>query len=468
MTEGPPYPPPPPGKSGNTGLLVGLIALGVVVILLLAGVLVVARLTLRRPRPPGATATATASASPAPSTNVEITEEDVQGLLDSHAEALHSRDESAFLAAYDQHNVALLTGQQLLFENLVKIPFEETKFATGEPVAPVSQPPEQPAIVSTDVAFVHRIAGVDVRSVAEYYRWTISRASRDAPLVVTAVGGGISTNAVNRGVAWPAPWDLLQMSVIRLPHVIVLAGPGASGKARKWAGKAETSAEQDLAAWGTRQGGSRGFLVLFENDRRRFSHYYGAREVREAAGYALSVTEFAALGTTSSVSVGADRIVIYTGSNFFKSGEDPAYLFSHEMAHALVAPVGPQGEADLPDWVVEGFATYLEVRHRSTAIYLRDRYFVNLRHHGLTGHLPRDTALRSANTQVAFANYGLSLLAYLFIAERFGDAKVFQFVIAAYNDPTPEGTVRALREVTGLDLVHFEAQWSAYVRRKAG
>ncbi len=468
----PPYAPPgPPGyrawptaprRVGQGGLVAVLVCASLVVLLAVTVLAVVAR------QPAGSGARRSLPNAPAvradPQHTTGITDAEIRALLEQHGSALRRGDLTRFLSAYDQTDHGLIAGQRMLYTNLRKIPLAIAYYTlmhrSGQ-AGPLGS-------IDVDVAFVHQVAGVDVDRVFEGYRWRIARTANTAPLRVSAVGGMPDPATGGKYLYYPAPWDELPLTVTRRRHVVLLANDRTRGLAATWAATAELSAEQNLQAWGRRPAGSPGFLVTFEDLRSRFHGYWSGNSTgpKWEAGHTISLPAFTT-GGQAARSAGA-RIVSFTGSSFYAPGHDPSYLFTHEMAHAMVSPVGPESGAGTPLYIVEGFARFMETRHHSTGPFMNDPALIAHLQHGFTGHLPTDAQLRSSKDDVAGAAYELSLLVYLFIEHRFGSSRCFDLVIAAYQKPTETGGQAALAKTTGLNLAAFEAQWVAYVHHRVG
>ena len=460
-----PYLPPPP-RRGRGGLVAGLIAAAVAVVVLVSLTGVALYRVTAAPRP---AATPAAGTPPVPGANtgvargeVGITDEHVQALLDAQASALRGKAETAFLSRYDAGNAALVASQRMLFDNLTKIPFDHVDFATHHRVVPPSGG-GGPVSVTVDVAFVHQITGVDVKPVFEWYRWGLTRRAPGAPLTISSVTGATSAYGSADYVFYPAPWDVAPLTVIRGHRVLILANAQTAAMARRLIRVAEVSAGQDLRAWGNRPGVPSGFLMMFESFHNRFAAYYGLSLGGGFGAYSFTMPAFVQGGVPSTV--GGNRIVIDTNAYDYSSRLATGDVFVHEMAHAIAATAGSNIGKGPPAWVVEGFATYMEIRTRpaardlgspSLASYVRDQF---------TGHLPTNGDVYSISGAVASANYVLSMLAFRFIAERFGDAKCFDLVVRAYENPTQEDVVAILEELTGMSLAAFEAQWAAFVRQ---
>ncbi|PZS29468.1 MAG: hypothetical protein DLM59_12790 [Pseudonocardiales bacterium] len=418
------------------------------------------------------TATATASGRGGPGGGARgdqdlVTDSDLQALLDNHGKALRSGDERKFLTAYDPAATDLVATQRMLFGNLRKIPLTLASFSLSHQSADVDPGPA--VSLDVDVSFVHQITGVDVDKVFEGYRWRVTRKAPGAALLVTSVGGTPTHSHYAKYLYYPAPWDQVPLTVIREPHVLLLANPVTASLARQWAGTAELSARQDLAAWGGRPNGAPGFLVTFEDVRTRFYSYWDGNGTGTSweAAYTMSLPGYSETDGELDRAMGS-RIVSYTGSSFYKPGHDPGYMFTHEMAHALVATVGPRSGSRTPLYIVEGFARFMETRHRSAQPFLQDPALAAYVKNGFTGHLPTDGQLRSADDDVAGASYELSLLVYLFIEHKFGSARCFDLVVSAYETPTESGGSAALTKATGMSVAAFEAEWSSYVHQRIG
>ncbi|MEV4619616.1 hypothetical protein AB0J74_13010 [Asanoa sp. NPDC049573] len=444
-----PAPVPPPPSRSRRGLWIALTAVGVVLVLLLAGS-VVAMVTLL-----GRSSTDDAGS------------DEIATLLAEHTGALAKRDLQAFLAPFDPADEDLIARQTTLFQSLNKLPLAEARYE------------EFGATVSTEgtfdvrVSFVHRFDGADPAPVEELYEWRVTRAGPDAPLKVIAVKGGLPTDE-NRDMTtyYPAPWDRGRpIHVEKTPHTVVVADESLKAEARRYARLAERAATENLAAW--RAGGvdakvPQGFVIsLVKGKKDLGSLYRTTKDTPIESGVAIPIPPAGAIDGTAQQEVATSRVVIDVADKYhFGNGDDRKLeIFRHELAHAIVAVLikrGPGATAfDGPEkWVVEGFAEYFA--HGRKPFTTSDRTAEArqiLRSYDYQQDLPGNVSWKMEG-RLSY-NYWLGHSAMSYIADRYGEKKVYQFVAEHYRGAPID---RATRDVLGVPYEDFEAGWAAHLR----
>lgn len=409
---------------------------------------------------------------------VAVSDGEIENLVDGHTSALGRRSEREFLSIYDSGDKKLIASQRRLYENLLKVPFEVAEFQVAQQAGRRIDSFGRGVRFTLDVAFVHQISKVDVRPVQEWYHWTVVKETRDDPLTVTAVSGATTVHGEKRTVYYPAPWDVYpDMTVVETPHTVILASAETARLARRLKSTAERSATADLNVWKSK--GPKGvltqpgFLVVLENNRKRYGTMYRAGEsiATNEAGFSLGMAA-ARTSRRDKVAFGGARIVVDTTTSFFTShgrAGTPREIFRHEMAHSLLQPLEAEpGVFDdllgkgLQTWVVEGFADYMALRgvpaSRNENVYLLRRF---VRGGHFDGTLPTNEEINNGKKLSGVA-YAQGYFAIRFIADEYGERKALAFVAAHYQDPQRLG--REIREATGLSLRGFQARWARYVR----
>ncbi|MEV4536704.1 hypothetical protein AB0J82_23255 [Asanoa sp. NPDC049518] len=423
-------------------------AVGVVLVLLLAGSVIALVTLLGRP-----------SADDAPP-------DEIAALLAEHTGALAKRDLQAFLAPFDPADEDLVARQTTLFHSLNKLPLAEARYE------------EFGATVSTEgtfdvqVSFVHRFDRADPTPVEELYEWTMTKASPGAALKVTAVKGALAIEKRDKTTYYPAPWDRGRpIHVEKTPHTVVIVDESLKAEARRYARLAERAATENLAAW--RSGGvdakvPQGFVIsLVKGKKDLGSLYRTTKETPIESGVAIPVPPVGAIDGTAEQEVATSRVVIDVADRYhFGQGEERKLeIFRHELAHAIVAVLIKRGPAatafDGPDkWVVEGFAEYLA--HGRKPFTTSDRTAEGrqiLRSYNYQEDLPNNVSWKMEGRQSYHYWLGHSAMSYL--ADRYGQKKVYQFVAAHYRGASV-GT--ATRDVLGVSFTDFEAGWAAHLR----
>ncbi|MFE9689868.1 hypothetical protein [Micromonospora sp. NPDC005806] len=461
MPYGPPPVPPPAGKKSKRWLWITLTAV-VVVLALCAGSLTVVAQQLDR-----LTAGAAADDERGPIKPAEI-----EALLNGHTRALGKRDLAAFTAPFDKKLVAR---QTILFRNLLKVPFAEARFAKFRqgPFTTVGAGWS----VELTLSFVHRFE-YDLAPVDELYTWTVVRARAGAPLSVIAVGHLPKGWTAPELSYHPAPWDRWRnLHVEKTAHTVLIVDASLRTQARRYAPIAERAAVADLAAW--RAGGGfdqipQGFVYSLVKGKKELGALY---QSGQKGGRSESAITIPFVPTTTDERYedgpdhGASRVVVdVVDPYFFQSGDRdlPPELFRHEFAHAMADNIAGHDREEfnldgLQNWVTEGFAEYVGHQKQS---WMRSDLTADgrdlLRTLGYDVSLPTNDDW-DLSGRVNY-HYWLAHSAMSFVADRYGDRKVFDLVDTHYRGKKIE---EAVQQVLGLSYDEFTERWSAYVVAKA-
>ncbi|MBY8873526.1 hypothetical protein K7640_16950 [Micromonospora sp. PLK6-60] len=400
-----------------------------------------------------------------------IREEEIEALLDARGRALRAKDLKAFLAPFDPANKALVAQQTRLFRNLLKVPLAEQRFErvtqtdfkrAGERVT-----------VDVTISFVHRFE-FDLTPVEELYRWTLLRPAKGVPVKVTKAGGLPVDPKRDRLTYYPAPWDKWSdLHVERTPHTVILVDGRLTTEAKRYAQLAERAAVADLASW--RSGGVAGkvpqgfVLSLVKGKKELGSLYRVTKELPDESGVSIPVPPAGWMDTQGAgggPDVGASRVVIDVADKYFFSNGAAlrANIFRHEFAHSIVFNLrqhDPKKYAadDLENWVVEGFAEWMGAQRQSWT--KSDRAPESRRILRSLGYdLPMPSNFSWDMSGRGSYHYWLGHSAMTYIAERYGERKVFEFVATHYRGRTVQATTK---EVLGVSYATFCDQWAAYV-----
>jgi hypothetical protein len=413
---------------------------------------------------------------------------DIQALIEVKNHALTTRDRGLFISRHSRDTAA---AAGLLFDNLGKVPFSEAgyrllgqgsrDFAAGSG-----------ATVAVDVAFVHEITGVDVRPVAEWYRWSLSRPSPGVPPTITAVTGSPSVNQSQKYVYYPSVWDSPHpITVIRRPNVVMAAETDRDAAVlTATADLAQQAVAENLAVW--KQGGgpagiSPGVFYLGTSNRDQFYSWYSGRANAHGfeAGLAIEVASAASMDDfTGMTTIGGARVVLDLTAGYFTQGSGeggPKTLYQHEAWHAMLYPLLTATFTSQKLWVVEGVAEWAAKHGYSDAVK-QDPNMVAARElaTGALGtpwdgrSLPTDAQVYAGSGVEMNAGYGLSRLAFDYIAARWGVGGVIKFAVANYQAPPLHGTNggvdlgAAVRTSFGVDLDTFQRGYAAYVHSTLG
>ncbi|MEV4113811.1 hypothetical protein [Nonomuraea sp. NPDC049695] len=396
---------------------------------------------------------------------VVVTDADVGKLVEEHGRALAEGDLEAFMSIFDRTNAALLRDQRRVFANLRKVPLTDVSYQVLRRQGRAEDNFGRAVSFIQDVAFVHRFSGIDLRPVAEWYRWTIEKASATAPLVVTRVGGAPppALSGASKTMYYPAPWDVWpDISVVRANGSLVLARPEDAALATRTALIVAAAASDVRRFWsGAGERGAPvpgGYVVALAKGPAQLGNLFRKEKANEA-GVAIPMPSW------KGTEIGGTRIVVDTTSPFFGTTAGIREVVTHELAHALLAGVD-NAEYSLfgkPKWIVEGFAEYVANRGkpiRSNLRYAQGRAYLAGRP---PVRLPDNTFWDYKG--MTGVNYLMGHLAMRHIAGRYGERKLVQGVVAAYRVSGDESQA-ALLETLGVSETSFERDWAAYVRRQ--
>ncbi|MET9290655.1 hypothetical protein [Streptomyces sp. NPDC003077] len=402
-------------------------------------------------------------------------DDDVTALLDGRTRALKAGDEETFLKPFSGQ---ARTEQQKIYRNLRKIPFASAEYQVVEQSGSGSNEYGDGATIGLDVAFVHKIENVDVAPVAEWYRWTIKRASKEAAPQITKVGGSPSAYGEKGFVYYPAAWDVYDdMFVQRQDHSITISASKNAADARRFAPIVEQSARDDVQLWQrhapSEAPSPQGFVFVLEPDRKTYATLYTSNgdDPGWDAGASVPMPTFTAtVGSRDAkeLQFGGARIKMDTSSGRFTSAQwqrGVRDITHHEVAHALMQPLdqGKYGMFNIDDgprtWVVEGFAEWVSSRFDPALSAASTR---GLRGMKFDGELPENDFEGQLGRTVS-QNYTLSSLAVQFVAEKRGEEGVFDLVSSHYQDP--KHLDQQLQKVLGMDESAFASAWADYVRR---
>jgi hypothetical protein len=412
----------------------------------------------------------------AKATGGTITRVEVDAFLAAHSDALKKKDRAGYLAAADPGHADLVKQQGQLFDNLAKIPFEQAQYQVSH--LDGGETTFEKAHATIDVAFMHRIAGVDPHPVEERYRWTLARTGPGGTLAVTsATGTPVEGATWRKTYNYPAPWDAVpDLHVVPLNHVVLMADPKAAGLADRNAKAIEAAAEYDLGHWSGAAGTAPGFAVFLTADRSLMGTLYTGVDSL-GRGNEVGLTH-GVTGPDSRTGYASARIAIDSGSDdgYFSYDSSHMYvLFRHEMAHAQVNPFtdwsNASSSATAQDtlWAIEGFAEWTaESDHGPNDGPFAQDLTDYVAGHGYPKSLPADSVIYSNDPLTANAGYQMGQMAIRYMAKTYGSDKVDKFIAALYaEDGGATAVDDALKSALGTTTAQFTSGWISYLRSVA-
>ncbi|NUU23689.1 MAG: hypothetical protein HOV68_19630 [Streptomycetaceae bacterium] len=388
-----------------------------------------------------------------------------QSMAGARTNALKNNDPTAFAAAVDKNNKALLDSENRLFANLRKVPFEQSTWTTKNVTDARTDPGATggwPVTATVEVVFHHKVAGADVRPVAERYVWTVHcLTATDACGITGVTGAADSTIAGPAG--YPAPWDVWDLAVERRPHVVAMGPVATAADLRARADEAEAAAVYDLGVWKGPAGTSPGFVITLTRERATFERLYSRESPGDwAAGFALPLS-----AADDADQVGGSRVVI----DLDEMDQDPAFakiILRHEMMHALLDPITHADYDRIPLWAAEGFADWAAQADRPIrGTYEARAVAAQIKDGSFTGTLPSDRDFDSDDEDAIDAAYNQSHLAVRYLADTYGADKACAFIADVYQGRS--GSIdAAIRAATGKSLTEFQKGWADWTRKNFG
>ena len=136
-------------------------------------------------------------------------------------------------------------------------------------------------------------------------------------------------------------------------------------------------------------------------------------------------------------------------------------VLSHEATHVATKAAF----ADMPTWLLEGFADYVALDHAGVGVDVAAKQILaRIRKHGPPSHLPTANDL-SPTANGLGATYEEAWLACRFIAQRYGERQLVRFYFAV---DASHSTARAFPTVLGTTQQAVVRAWRADLRRLAG
>ncbi|WP_433494415.1 hypothetical protein ACQP26_28155 [Micromonospora sp. CA-248089] len=406
--------------------------------------------------------------------NNPVKRELVDRLLAEHTRALKDRDLKAFLAPFDPADKLLVADQTRVFHNLTKIPFGEATFAnrTMGDVTPLG------AGFTFDlmVGFLHRIGEYDRAPIERRYFWKVVQNERNGPLKVTAIDKIPAGFKASDDDFYPTPWDKWDnVHVEKTAHTLLIVDGSLRAQARRHAPSLEAAAVKNIAAWkaaGVEGDVPSGFVVsLVKGRKEQGTLWRVADEPPTEAGISIGMAtaEYdAKMERLDGPLVAGSRVVIDLNTSYFTAAhpDGPPIIFRHELAHSMMATLTAvdrtgTGHPGRTMWTVEGFAEYMAYSPKPwTASKSIPEGRRQLRADRGEVSLPDNRVWDSSSAGRLNYHYLLGHSAMDYIAGKYGEQKLFQFVAGNYRGKSVEDLTQ---ELFGVSYQEFERQWAAHV-----
>jgi hypothetical protein len=411
------------------------------------------------PRDTGRTAASrSAATAPAPSPAA------VTSLLQRRSRAVLTHDRTAFLATVDPSAQAFRTGQETLFDNLVKVPLATWRESLADTRAAAAADDGWTARLT----LTYRLRGFDTRDAA-YTRYLTFARRQGTGWVVSGDG---SAHGLRDD---PQIWDGPDLTVVRGRYSLVLGETGTGvGDGSGTVDGTETRAA-DLRDVARRLDDGVGLVSRTVGDHwaRRVVALAPATEqqAEELVGDVRNLGDIAALATVSGAAGdphgGVDRVVITPSAFGRLNGLGRHVVLTHELVHVAM---GGARDSRTPMWLVEGLADYVGYKGAGVSTRAAGRELAALISSGGVPAAPPDRGAFTGSGERLSAAYEEAWLACRMIAERYGEGRLVRLYRTAEAEPGTAGDPRiedrALRAVLGIDSSRFAAQWRAYLRKE--
>jgi hypothetical protein len=370
-------------------------------------------------------------------------------VLNRRAKAVKSRDKAAFVADIDKGDPKFVESQETVYENLIKVPFDEFSYKLGDSVGfDDSIPTELKSkysgqIRAPGVSIIHRIQNVDTNPVAAPWVPIFAQVGSKWVLVGEAKGKDLPSGVGGQ------PWDAGPIVVERTEHIVGVFSANNRSKGRELVDIAELALDQVALV---RPGGWVGKVFMTAvRDRAVFDAYFGATPERVDQVAAIAVPHYDDVPDWNSQANYSATRIFFNPDEIDENTEQLGADMSHEFTHAAMAPVTTGWT---PTWLVEGFAEYVSYKNVQ----------IN------TASLKR--ALEDATTENLQAgekfyeeplNYITGWLACRMISETYGEAKL----IALYERfQTTSNEDVVVSQVLGIPRATLIKNWQDYVAKQ--
>jgi hypothetical protein len=242
-----------------------------------------------------------------------------------------------------------------------------------------------------------------------------------------------------------------RLRVVRTPRTLVLAADGRqAARFSAMAQHAVSDVDRVLTSW-------RGMLVVeVPATEQRMDQMLHAPQTQYANIAAVTTT------VTGTV-VRGTPVHVFINPRIFATlkPKGAQVVLSHETTHVATKAAF----ADMPTWLLEGFADYVALDHAGVGVHVAARQILaRIRQSGLPHHLPTAREL-SPTANGLGATYEEAWLACRFLGERYGEQRLVRFYNAVDGGQT---TAQAFRSVLHTSQDAFVKAWRGDLRQLAG
>ena len=280
--------------------------------------------------------------------------------------AIRTKDRTAFLATFAT-TPQLRARWGRWFDNVTRMPLSRRDFRVAQSRERLPDP-KGPAF-TVDLAFAHQFARADREPVDEWYRFTVKPGAQAGarPVVTAATGtpatgqGGLDGSRYEQ--LYPAAWDLDEVAVVTGSRTVLVGPASLRGTMRAAVARADRAAaavDARLLRPGQRAALPAKWVVTVAPSSRNPRQYFGdARgpstdEAPDGVAQAVFGTLEHTDGLDRSRPPATTRVVLKA------SATAASETLVHEFTHA-VSFSWADGYPQVPEWVAEGLAQYVEV-----------------------------------------------------------------------------------------------------------
>jgi hypothetical protein len=242
-----------------------------------------------------------------------------------------------------------------------------------------------------------------------------------------------------------------RLSVVRTPRTLVLAAPSAdAGRFSAMAQRAVHDVDQVLTSWAGK------LTIEVPASERQMDLMLHASQQQYANIAAVTTT------VTGSVAPGTP-VHVFVNPRVFATlkPKGAQVVLSHEATHVATKAAF----ADMPTWLLEGFADYVALDHAGVPVQVAAKQILaRIRKDGPPRHLPTAQDL-SPTANGLGATYEEAWLACRYLGERYGEKRLVSFYDAVDRG---QSTGQAFRTVLGTTPRAFVDGWRADLLGLAG
>jgi hypothetical protein len=347
-----------------------------------------------------------ATASATPSASVDSSKVTINDVLEAQSRALVAGDEAAWLDAVDPSKPALVAQYRALFTRLQAMH-----------VAGWWQATMDGKHTAAEINYIQRV------QVALYYSLleplpqdtneVIQQHRADMELWFVAPAGKLLISDLKTPKTdkrRPTPWEATDLTSVSGKRVLLAAGPALKDRLATVLPIAEQAASvaDRFAKW---EPAPESYIVYLATAK-EFKSWYGGHPKDTTTAYAIPISRY-----TFDVVVDTSRV----------KPADMAETLRHEMSHVTTLR-GAKDNSDIfgsKDWLTEGIAEYAAITGVGGS---KSDFMGSVRAHIRSGEWTgRVDSGRPYGAEATSAYYGISYLALKYLADTYGQKKMFEF-----------------------------------------